>query len=387
MPATSTRAEKEQSSLLQEGESIKGTYKVECLLGQGAFGEVYCVRHAFLGKQAMKVFKLASLSLEETMEMLGEAIMLSKISHPNIIHLFHAETVETARGPRSFFTMEYVAGGTLDRFWRSHKGQFVPLETSIDIARQICRGLSVAHSERPPIIHRDIKPQNILVGYDSVGLRVRVSDFGLAKRVNPLTLAATAAGTPSFKAPEVFNESKADSTAGDVWSVGVVLYLLLTDRFPYSETGEDEFKNSQRFNKPLSPPSRFNCLVDAKLDGILVRALAQNPKERIQTAMELLKALDDWHPVPPDSSRKSKQSLGSDASKSALGAKAVSHDEDEGARMASKAMKLAQQAAQLQDAADLMEQAFNKWPDLRGRYARRVKLWRCGIVTPTQDQA
>jgi serine/threonine-protein kinase len=371
-------------SLLREGQSIKDTYQVECLLGEGAFGEVYRVRHAFLGRQAMKVFKIPGLSLDETMDMLGEAIMLSKISHPNIIHLFEANTVDTSKGQCSFFTMEYVAGGTLDRFWRSHRSQFVPIETSIGIARQICRGLTVAHSERPSIIHRDIKPQNILVGYDGLGLRVRVSDFGLAKRVNPLTLAATAAGTPLFKAPEVFSEAKADSTAGDVWSVGVVLYLLLTDRFPYSVSGGDEVKNSQRFQKSLALPSRFNCLVDAKLDEIVAHTLAVTPKERIQDAMELLKALDGWLPVPPEAASKSKQEVGSDASKSALGVHAMSHDEEEGSKMAARAIKLARQAAQLQDAADLMEEAFNKWPELRSQYERRVKLWRCGIVTPTQ---
>jgi eukaryotic-like serine/threonine-protein kinase len=373
-------------SLLRDGQSIRDTYEVECLLGEGAFGEVYRVRHAFLGKQAMKVFKIVGLSLDETMELLSEAILLSKMSHPNIVHVFDANTVETSKGQCSFFTMEYVAGGTLDRFWRSHNAQFVPIEKSVDIVRQICRGLVVAHSERPPIIHRDIKPQNILVGYDSVGLRVRISDFGLAKRVNPLTLAATAAGTPSFKAPEVFSDAKADSTAGDVWSVGVVLYLLLTDRFPYSHSGEAESNNTERFKKPLALPSRFNCLVDTKLDHILRRALAQNHKERIPNAMEFLRALDDWQIVPPDATSRTHSSLGSDASKSALGAAATSQDEEEGTKMAARAIELAQQASQLQDAADLMEEAFNKWPELRGRYERRVKLWRCGIITPTRDR-
>jgi serine/threonine-protein kinase len=126
--------------------------------------------------------------------------------------------------------------------------------------------------------------------------------------------------------------------------------------------------------------------VDAKLDNIVARTLTKNPKERIQNAMELLKELDHWHFVPPDAARKAKQYLGSDASKSALGVADTSHDEEEGIKMATKAMKFAKQAAQLQEAADLMEEAFNKWPDLRSRYERRVKLWRCGIVTPTQDQ-
>ena len=104
--------------------------------------------------------------------------------------------------------MENVSGGSLEKFWQSHGRQFIPVETAIDLTKQVCRGIAQAHRENPPIIHRDIKPQNILVGYEADGLRARVSDFGLAKKVNPLTLLATAAGTLAFKPPEAFAERK-----------------------------------------------------------------------------------------------------------------------------------------------------------------------------------
>ena len=109
----------------------------------------------------------------------------------------------------------------------------MPLETSVDLIRQVCRGIAQAHREKPPVIHRDIKPQNILVGYEADGLRARVSDFGLAKKVNPLTLLATAAGTLAFKPPEAFADRKGDSCAGDVRAIGTTFYLLLTDRLPF----------------------------------------------------------------------------------------------------------------------------------------------------------
>ncbi len=98
--------------------------------------------------------------------------------------------------------MEYVAGGSLDRFWRSYRDKLMPVEQAIEVMKQVCAGIAVAHAEKPPVVHRDIKPQNILVGYDGAGLRVRVSDFGLAKQVNPLTLLVSAKGTLSFKPPE-----------------------------------------------------------------------------------------------------------------------------------------------------------------------------------------
>ena len=197
--------------LLAEGTTIRDTYEVERFLGEGAFAEVYRVNHRFLGRQAMKVFKQTNLSVEEVTKMLGEAILLSRIGHPNIVRVFDANTVETEYGTSGFFTMEYVPGGTLDKFWRSYGTKHVQVATCVDIMKQICRGLCVAHSANPPIIHRDIKPQNILVGYEADGLRARLSDFGLAKEVNPLTLLATAAGTLSFKPPEVFRKKRAEA--------------------------------------------------------------------------------------------------------------------------------------------------------------------------------
>ena len=234
--------------LLQEGQNIRGTYEVERFLGEGAFAEVYRVRHRFLGRQAMKVFKRTGLTAKETEELLGEAIMLSRIGHPNIVRVFNADVMEIDAGLCGFFTMEYVAGGTLDRYWRSFAGRFVPVEQTLDIIKQVCQGLMVAHSEQPPIIHRDIKPQNILVGYDATGVRVRISDFGLAKRVNPMTLLASAQGTLAFKAPE-FLEKK-DSTATDMWAVGTTMYLLLADQLPFPELDEEEFISGKRWTRP-----------------------------------------------------------------------------------------------------------------------------------------
>lgn len=220
-------------ALLEEGTKIRDTYEVERFLGEGAFAEVYRVNHKFLGRQAMKVFKQTHLDAEEVTKMLGEAILLSRIGHPNIVRVFDANTLETKHGTCGFFTMEYVPGGTLDKFWRSYGTKHIQVGTCVDIIKQICRGLSVAHKANPPIIHRDIKPQNILVGYEADGLRARLSDFGLAKEVNPLTLLATAAGTLSFKPPEVFRKKRADSRAADIFALGATMYLLLTDELPF----------------------------------------------------------------------------------------------------------------------------------------------------------
>src|SRR5438093_7874163 len=97
--------------LLEEGQTVRDTYEVERFLGQGAFAEVYRVKHRFLGRQAMKVFKRVGMTLEEIEDMLGEATMLSRIGHPNIVRVFDANVLQSSRGIYGYFTMEHVPGG------------------------------------------------------------------------------------------------------------------------------------------------------------------------------------------------------------------------------------------------------------------------------------
>lgn len=366
--------------ILQEGQIIRGTYEVERFLGQGAFAEVYRVRHRFLGdqRQAMKVFKRVGIEEAEVKEMLGEAALLTRIGHPNIVRVFDANVFDTPKGLCGYFTMEHIPGGSLDKFWRSHGGNLVPIETTIDVMKQVCRGLALAHLESPPIIHRDIKPQNILVGYEADGLRARVSDFGLAKKVNPLTLLATAAGTLAFKPPETFSKSKADSCAADVWALGVTMYLLLTDQLPFEVDPELGWSNKTAFEKDLSPPSAWNIEVDSALEKTVLRCLEMTPSKRFQTAKELLDALDAWRkPVLVKDSRPAK-SVSSEMSKSVLGAHSPA-DHEEAQRLARAAIRKAKEDGSLFEAADIMEEAFNKSPSLRQKYANQVRLWRCGV--------
>jgi eukaryotic-like serine/threonine-protein kinase len=367
-------------SLLEDGQRIRSTYQVERFLGQGAFAEVYRVRHRFLGRQAMKVFKRIG-TIEETEQMLGEAILLSQIGHPNIVRVFDADTVSTSAGQRGFFTMEYVAGGSLESFWVSHRDRFVPVESTVRILGQLCEGLAVAHSEKPPIIHRDITPQNILVGYDTSGLRARVSDFGLAKRTHPLTELASTRGTLAFKAPESLRNMQSDSCAGDVWAIGTIAYLLLTDTLPYEDPGgsSKSFLGAHHRTPPVSP-QRFNSEVDEPLERIVLQALDPDPKSRTPDAGALAKELTGWQLQRRQQQSKKGVDLPPQTSKTVLGVPSPA-DEGEARRMATQALLLSRQASALQEAADLMEEAFNKSPELRGDYEHKLRLWRKGVVT------
>ena len=362
--------------LLEEGQIIRDTYEVERFLGEGAFAEVYRVKHRFLGRQAMKVFKRVGMSLDDINDMLDEAVLLSRIGHPNIVRVFDANVIESKRGVCGYFTMENVPGGSLDKFWHSHGVHLVPIETTLDLMKQVCRGIAQAHRENPPIIHRDIKPQNILVGYEADGLRARASDFGLAKKVNPLTLLATAAGTLSFKPPEVFTQQKSDSCAGDVWAIGTTLYLLLTDKLPFPLPPNATWDAPDLFDGSFPPPSEINPDANKALDRIVLKALEKRPEARYATAKELLDALEHWKPATSESASAA-TFVSSEASKTVLGEQSPANERSAESRV-ERAFQ-AKQAGRLSEAADLMEEAFNKSQKLRSKYANQVKLWRCGI--------
>jgi serine/threonine-protein kinase len=368
IPVTRVAAVQTSKGLFQEGQIIRGTYEIERFLGEGAFAEVYRVKHRFFGRQAIKVLKTSSVTLEETEALLSEAVLLSRIGHPNIIRVFHADLADTQEGVRAFFTMEYVAGGSLERFWKSHGSRLMPVGTAVDLVMQTCRGLSVAHSENPPIIHRDIKPQNILVGHDAKGLRVWLTDFGLAKRVNPLTLLASSRGTLCFKAPEALLEGR-DSCAGDVWALGTTLYLLLSDRLPFPQEIDDgRLDDPRRFNDPVAPPSRFNVDVNDQLDTITLAALAIDPKDRYRSAVEMLSALEAWNPGFEPGQEVTLSSSGITLPETIGPAVDLSDRKTAAQKMIADALRKAESGSQLQEAAELLDKALRQCPELRSEY-------------------
>jgi len=360
------------------GESVGTNYEIERYLGEGAFAEVYRVRHRFLGRQAMKVFKRTGMTPTEVEKILGEAVLLSRIGHPNIVRVFDANVLDSPQGLSGYFTMEYIPSGSLDRFWNSYGTELVPVETTVGILRQLCRGMSVAHGENPPIVHRDIKPQNILIGYEADGLRARLSDFGLAKAVNPLTLLASTAGTITFKPPEAFSRFKADSCAADIWALGVTLYLLLTDSLPYKVEPDRGRSNRKAFAKEPIRPSILNSAVDESLDSIVLQCLKANPADRYRDASDLLRALESWQGPNKVTQSTSTEKTAYESEKSALGERFVLNHQ-EGVMLAEEATRIARISGRLLEGADMMEEAFNKCPSLRQEYADRVRLWRCGI--------
>ena len=353
--------------LLTEEQNLKDTYIVEGFLGEGAFAEVYRVKHYLFGRQALKIFKMPG-SIAEISHSLEEAVLLSKLGHRGIIRVFDAGVYENENGSHGYFTMEYIAGGSLYRHWLNYGNKFMPVEEAVDIVRQVAEGLALAHQDNPPIVHRDIKPHNILVGYDALGMRVCLSDFGLAKHVHPLQLAASVRGTLIYKAPETFSDYGADSCAGDVWALGVVLYQLLTNHFPY-ELGGSEQLTANSFDVTLKRAQDFNMMVDDDLEKIVNKALAIDKAKRYQTGVEFLADLRRWNGSKSELHRAEFLPEESDLK---------NNPSPEGALIVRQAFETAYDEGDLKRASRLLNEAIRSAPELRERYEAQLKLWQSG---------
>lgn len=373
--------------LLTPGQTIRDTYLVERLLGEGGFAEVYRVKHRFLGRQAMKVFKAYGATLTDIERDIRESVLLSRLKHPNIVEVFDANVLETEKGPVGYFTMTYMAGRTLEQYRRKYAPAPVPVADAVDIIANVARALAVAHGNVPPVVHRDVKPQNVLLGYENDVRTVKLSDFGLAKAANPLTLLLSSKGTTDFKPPE--SHFNVDSRASDVWAVGVTLYLLLTCQFPAATALQVTLEEEDPAQRPTHrPASTYNIAVDPELDRIISRCLERDPDQRYADAAELGKALDAWRTRAPaqahgavprhdDGVAAPQASSRPPAAEGAFDAQAELH----------RAFVTARDPGRLDDAAQILERCMAACPRIREHHGPTLLQWKRGIVHAAVTQA
>lgn len=259
-----------------------GSYLLQRKLGEGGMAQVYLARDVRLGRDvAVKVLdrKLADRTGFRE-RFMREARLAAALDHPNIVPLYDFGDEEAL-----FLVMPYISGGSLqDLLPRT------PLQAGevVTYGSQIADALDYAHQRK--VVHRDIKPANILIHADG---RVMLSDFGLAKIVSQTnTLNAPRnrpdAGTPEYMAPEqVVGSSDARS---DIYGLGVVLYLLLTGRLPFTGPSSHEVMQAHLRNEP-APPHRYNPAIPLAMEAVVLRAMAKQPADRFQRASELGAAL------------------------------------------------------------------------------------------------
>ena len=274
---------------------VHDTYTVIELLGSGRFADAYLVRHRYMGMQVMKLL-VDGLTDADRAEGLVEAFLLSRISHPGIVRVFDANRIDDAFGGHPYITMEYVSGGTLEQNLREASSG-LELDAALEFGRQIAAALGHAHNLKPAVIHRDIKPGNILLDATQAGdFAIRIGDFGLACHVERFTQMAQAGGTLLYMSPESIRGY--EIPASDVFSAGLVLYEMLTGTLPYSRralktSSESDLKRSlkQLHDKGLRPPSYFDPKIPADVDSVVMRALHVNDLFRFDSGTSFERAI------------------------------------------------------------------------------------------------
>lgn len=279
--------------ILKRGEIINNTYTVKFFIGQGAFGEVYRVEHKFLGLQVLKVLKAEYVLSSDLDTLIKEALILSKLTHENIVRVFETNNFEKEDKLFYFLAMEFVSGESLSDLLK--REITLPVKKALKIQTDFLKGLAKAHSSS--VIHRDINPDNILLSYDNLESKGLLSDFGLAQKVTNLEKISNAAGRYLYFAPECFSDIYIPTS--DVFSAGIVFYRMLTGKSPweFELTNFNDFSEVtksiiiSRRKKPLAP-SFFNNEISKDIDKVVLKSLELNIENRYKNGADFLAAIN-----------------------------------------------------------------------------------------------
>jgi len=264
-----------------------GKYPVLSVLGKGATGRVYLCDDPF-GKRkvAIKVMYPEALKNDEDSEFyrkmfLNEASLAGKLNHPHIVQIYDAVVEEKS----SYIVMEYVEGGTLEKFCAADA--LLEPRVVTEIVFKCVRALAFAHALG--LTHRDLKPGNIL--YNG-GSDIKIADFGAAiNRVSDRTIIANV-GSPAYMAPELVTGAAQASIVTDIYALGIVMYYLLAGRLPFAGKTTMAVIN-EIVNSQPEPPGEHRNGISEELDALVMKAIEKDPGKRFQNWEEFGAALTD----------------------------------------------------------------------------------------------
>jgi tRNA A-37 threonylcarbamoyl transferase component Bud32 len=287
-----------QGALLGSGTHIFGKYRLMKELGRGGMGVVHeAIDTALDRRVALKMLipvshRDAQTAARDEERFLREAKVSANLPrHPGIVGVYEAGAIDGRR----FIAMELIEGREMS-VWRKERG--VSLRLQVALLREVA--LTVHEAHRKGIVHRDLKPANVLV--DAAG-RPHVTDFGLAKAVREsmdasLTMSGRVVGTPAYMSPEQGRGDRKVDARTDVYSLGVMLYEILTNRLPFVGDSPVEILLKKASQEAASPSSVARSWVQKtagkSLDNICMKAMAKEPEERYRTARELAADLEAW---------------------------------------------------------------------------------------------
>ena len=263
-----------------------GNFRIVELIGRGGMAEVYKAQHIELGIfvsiKLIRVERFPPEIMPGVVERFrNEARKMAQLSHPNIVKVTDYGSINETR----YLFMDYLPGGTLKRYL----GKPMPYQQAARLLSPIADALAYAHSEG--VIHRDVKPSNILLDKNN---RLLLSDFGVAKVLDNeaargLTATGATIGTPDYMAPEQAKGGRIDRRV-DIYSLGVILYELVTGRKPFTAKTPMEVA-IKHARDPLPPPSSYVSGLPQDVEQVLNKALAKKPEDRFQSMEEFLNEL------------------------------------------------------------------------------------------------
>ena len=262
-----------------------GRYRLIKKLGRGGFGEVWEAEDAHLKRRvALKLPTFPPSDTKKAKRFMTEAQSAAQLGHPNIVAVFDAGTIKS----QHYLAIEYIAGQPLDKFASEH---LLDQKPAANLIAPLARALHYAHGEG--IIHRDIKPANIVLEPDGTP---KIVDFGLAKRLgmeSNQTVDGTIMGTPAYMSPEQARGASKDiGPQSDQYSLGVVLYWLMTRQAPF--VGPTVAVISQVIHSDPPRPSKIVEGVDPKLEAICLKAMSKEPSKRYPDCLEFAKDIERY---------------------------------------------------------------------------------------------
>ncbi|MED4581803.1 Stk1 family PASTA domain-containing Ser/Thr kinase [Brevibacillus choshinensis] len=266
-----------------EGQRLGGRYQLEARVGGGGMAIVYKAKDLILNRPvAVKVLRSQFGTDEDFVNRFRrEAQAVASLSHPNVVGVYDVGQ----EGDTHYMVMEYIEGYTLKEVIIQRGA--LPVEEAVRIAEQICDALDHAHQNQ--IIHRDIKPHNIMIGKNG---RVKVTDFGIARAVTSTTITHTNAmlGSVHYFSPE---QARGGITGekSDIYSLGIVLYEMVTGELPFS--GDSPISVAlKHLQEPLPEPRQVNPAIPQSVENVILKSLVKDPFLRYSSAREMLEDLE-----------------------------------------------------------------------------------------------
>jgi serine/threonine-protein kinase len=276
------------------GTVISSKYELTKFLGEGGLGRVFLAEQKPMGRQVALKLLHPELSCDASLSARfeREALAASRISHPNsvVIHDFGSDLVGSRK--QLYLVMEFLKGETLHERIQGHPDRRLPTWDAVHILTQVLRPLAAFH--KAGVVHRDLKPDNIMLCQGDLGEQVKLLDFGIAK-VSGSSLTATGqmVGTPHYMAPEQITASKELSATVDIYAMGVLLYEALTGDPPYLAEHHIDLFRMHLMQTPKALAERFpEAPYLAPFDAVIRKAMSKKPADRYQSADELRQAME-----------------------------------------------------------------------------------------------